>query len=60
MNADQLWHSTMDPETRTLLKVSVGDAFEADQIFTILMSDGVEARRDYIEKHALEITNLDV
>ena len=38
----------------------MGDAFEADQIFTILMSDGVEARRDYIEKHALEITNLDV
>jgi DNA gyrase subunit B len=60
MNADQLWESTMDPETRNLYQVSIEDALEADQIFTILMSDGVEARRDYIEKHALEVTNLDV
>ena len=60
MNADQLWESTMDPETRNLYQVSIEDALEADQIFTVLMSDGVEARRDYIEKHALEVTNLDV
>ena len=60
MNDDQLWESTMDPETRNLYQVSIEDALEADQIFTVLMSDGVEARRDYIEKHALEVTNLDV
>ena len=50
----------MDPETRNLYQVSIEDALEADQIFTVLMSDGVEARRDYIEKHAREVTNLDV
>ena len=50
----------MDPGTRTLFRVEMDDAFAADQIFTILMSDGVEARREYIEQHALEITNLDV
>ncbi len=60
MNAEQLWESTMDPGTRTLFRVEMDDAFAADQIFTILMSDGVEARREYIEQHALEITNLDV
>ena len=60
MNADQLWDSTMDPEKRVLYKVTMDDVLEADEIFTILMSDGVEARRDYIEKYALEITNLDV
>ncbi|MFT7679031.1 MAG: DNA gyrase subunit B [Planctomycetota bacterium] len=60
MNADQLWDSTMDPFTRTLYQVTLEDALEADEIFTILMSDGVEARREYIEKYALEITNLDI
>ncbi len=60
MNADQLWDSTMDPDVRTLYKVTMDDVLEADEIFTILMSDGVEARRDYIEKYALEITDLDV
>jgi len=60
MDADQLWESTMDPAKRTLFQVTMDDAFAADQIFTILMSEGVEERRAYIERHALEITNLDV
>jgi DNA gyrase subunit B len=60
MNHDQLWESTMDPTTRSLYQVTLEDALSADEIFTILMSEGVEARREYIEQHALEITNLDV
>ncbi len=60
MNHDQLWESTMDPQTRKFYRVDLEDAIAADEIFTILMSDGVEARRDYIERHALEVTNLDV
>ena len=60
MNHDQLWESTMDPTTRSLYQVTLDDALGADEIFTILMSEGVEARREYIEQHALEITNLDV
>ena len=60
MDADQLWESTMDPARRTLYQVQLEDAMSADEIFTILMSDGVEQRRQYIERHALEITNLDV
>ncbi|MEZ6017137.1 MAG: DNA topoisomerase (ATP-hydrolyzing) subunit B [Planctomycetota bacterium] len=60
MNADQLWESTMDPTRRTLYRVELQDAIAADEIFTILMGEGVEARRDYIEAHALEVTNLDV
>ena len=50
----------LDPTTRQLLKVTLDDALSADEIFTILMSEGVEARREYIEQHALEVTNLDV
>jgi DNA gyrase subunit B len=50
----------MDPGTRLLLRVTLDDALSADEIFTILMSEGVEARREYIEQHALEVTNLDV
>jgi DNA gyrase subunit B len=60
MNPDQLWESTMDPTKRQLYQVKLEDEFKADQIFTVLMSTGVEARREYIETHALEATNLDV
>ncbi|MFT7670735.1 MAG: DNA gyrase subunit B [Planctomycetota bacterium] len=60
MDAEQLWESTMDPAIRSLFQVTMEDAVAADQIFTILMSDGVEQRRNYIERHALEATNLDV
>jgi DNA gyrase subunit B len=50
----------MDPKTRRLYRVELEDEFRADEIFTILMSSGVESRREYIERHALEVTNLDV
>jgi DNA gyrase subunit B len=60
MDADQLWESTMDPSVRILYRVRMDDAISADQIFTILMSEGVEDRRRYIERHALEVTNLDI
>jgi len=60
MNPDQLWESTMDPLRRRMYRVHLEDEFLADEIFTILMSTGVESRREYIERHALEATNLDV
>ena len=60
MDAEQLWESTMDPQVRSLYRVELEDVVTADQIFTVLMSDGVEQRREYIERHALEATNLDV
>ncbi|KKM17486.1 hypothetical protein LCGC14_1675260 [marine sediment metagenome] len=60
MNADQLWETTMDPERRTLLRVRAGEAEEAERMFSVLMGDNVEMRRQFIETHALEVKNLDV
>ena len=60
MEAEQLWDTTMDPESRTLLRVSWDAASEADALFSTLMGENVEARRTYIEEHALEVRNLDV
>ena len=60
MNADQLWETTMDPDRRVLLQVRIDDAVETEEIFSILMGDQVEPRREFIETHALDVKELDI
>ena len=60
INSEELWDTSMDPEKRTLLQVRMEDAAAADEIFRVLMGDAVEPRREFIEKHALDVKELDI
>ena len=60
MNSLELWDTSMDPEKRTLLQIRMEDAAAADEIFRVLMGDAVEPRREFIEKHALDVKQLDI
>jgi DNA gyrase subunit B len=60
MNANTLWDTTMNPETRVLLQVRIDDALEAEKLFSVLMGDQVEPRREFIEQNAMEVRNLDI
>jgi DNA gyrase subunit B len=60
MNPEQLWETTLDPNVRALLQVKVAHVDEAEDVFSTLMGDVVEPRRDFIQQHALEVANLDV
>jgi DNA gyrase subunit B len=59
MDGEELWETTLDPEKRMLMKVHLEDAFKADEMFRILMGEKVEPRREFIQKHALEVKDID-